>query len=124
MAGAVEHTNRTCPACGVATVTLPLFTTRRRHPVTCTNCGARLERVLPGVPYYTLSLITALLLEAAIPIALFLGFFRQWTGIAVIVAGLLAVNLGISAFLNARTRVEFVDPADARKDKPGRWYPT
>jgi hypothetical protein len=123
MDDAVEHTNRTCPACSVATVTLPLFTTRRRHPVTCTNCGARLERVLPGVPYYTLSLITALLLEAAFPSALIFALFQQWVWIAVIVAGLVVFNLGVSAFLNARTRVELADPADARKDKPGRWYP-
>jgi hypothetical protein len=33
------------------------------------------------------------------------------------------INLAASSFLNARTRVEFVDPADARKDKPFRWYP-
>jgi hypothetical protein len=41
----------------------------------------------------------------------------------VIVAGLLALNLGVSAFLNARTRVEYVNIEDARQDKPGSWYP-
>jgi hypothetical protein len=122
--GAIQYRNRTCPACSVATVTLPWFTTRRRHPVTCTNCGAKLQRVLPGVPYYTLSFITALMLEASsIPLFL-LGLFRQWGWMAVVVMVLLAVNLAVSAFLNSRTRVEFAEPEDARKDKPGRWYPT
>jgi len=121
---AVEYRNRTCPACSVATVTLPLFTTRRRSPVTCGNCGAKLHRVLPGVPYYTLSFITALMLEASLLPLLLLGLFRQWGWIAVVVIVLLAVNLAVSAFLNSRTRVDFADPEDARKDKPGRWYPT
>jgi len=121
---AVEYRNRTCPACGGATVALPLLTTRRRHPVTCTNCGANLHRVLPGVPYYTLSFITAVMLEASLIPLLGLGLFRQWGWIAVLVIVLLAVNLAVSAFLNSRTRVEFADPKNARKDKPGRWYPT
>jgi hypothetical protein len=123
MDGPIEYRNRTCPACNVATVTLPLFTTRRRHPVTCTNCGTRLERVLPGVPYYTLAFITGMLLEAAVPLALLLGIFHQWAWIAVIVVLLLALNLAVSAFLNTRTRVEYADIADARRDKPWRWYP-
>jgi uncharacterized protein (DUF983 family) len=119
----VEHRNRTCPACGVATVTLPLFATRRRHPVTCTNCGARLERVFPGVPYYTLSFIVAILIELAVPASMLLALLRRWDWIAVTIVGGLIANLAASAFLNARTRVEFVDPADARRDQPGRWYP-
>lgn len=119
----VESRHRTCPGCNAPTVSLPLFTTRRRRPITCTNCGARLERVLPGVPYYALSFITALLLEAALPIALILVFFRQWVWVGLIVAGLLAINLAVSAFLNARTRVEYANLEDARADKPGRSYP-
>lgn len=123
MGDAVQHRNRTCPGCGVATVTLPLFTMRRRHPVTCTNCGAKLERVLPGVSFYTLSFITGMLFEPAMFAALVLAFFRQWAWIAAIVAGVLAVNLAVSAYLNSHTRVEYADLEDARRDKPGRWYP-
>lgn len=78
---------------------------------------------MPGVPYYSLAFMTAVLLEAALPMALFLAIFRQWAWIAVIVAGFVAINLGISAFLNARTRVEYVNIEDSRRDKPGRWYP-
>ena len=40
-----------------------------------------------------------------------------------IVAGLTALNLGVSVFLNKRTRVEYANLEDARRDKPGRWYP-
>jgi uncharacterized protein (DUF983 family) len=104
-------------------VHLPLFARRRRDPVTCTNCGVKLERVLPGVPYYTLSFIVAILIEIAMVPVLFLIFARQWSWIAVVIAAAVAINLAASAFLNARTRVEFVDPADGRRDLPGRWYP-
>jgi hypothetical protein len=121
---AVESRKRNCPACSVATVTLPLFTTRRRHPVTCINCGAKLERVLPGVPYYTLAFLTGMLIEAAVPVGLILAIFQQWSWIAVIVASLLLFNLAVSAFLNSRTRVEYADIQDARRDQPGRWYPS
>jgi hypothetical protein len=120
---AVESRNRSCPRCAAPTVVLPWFTSRRRHAVTCTNCGARLQRVLPGVPYYTLALVTGLLSEAAILPMLIFILLGKWGWIAATVIGLMVINLGASAFLNARTRVEFEDPADARKDKPGRWYP-
>jgi hypothetical protein len=29
----------------------------------------------------------------------------------------------VSAFLNSRTRIEYADVTDARRDQPGRWYP-
>ncbi len=117
----VGHRDRACPACNAATVTLPMFTTRRRHPVTCTNCGAKLERVLPGVPYYTLAFITGMLTERAFMLFLLFIISHQWTWSAVMMAGVFVINLASSAFLNARTRVEFVEPADARRDNPGRW---
>ena len=123
MDGPIQYRNRPCPACNVATVTLPLFTSRRRDPITCTNCGAKLERVLPGVPYCTLAFIAAMLLEAAVPVSLILTIFGKWIWIAGIVAGLVALNLGISAFLNSFTRVEYANIEDARRDEPGRWYP-
>ena len=120
---AVESRNRTCPGCGAPTIQLPVFVSRRRHSVTCTNCGARLERVLPGLPYYSLKFGTALVTEITIlPLVIF-GFMGKWVWIAALLLGLTLVNLGISTFLNARTRVEFADPADARQDKPFRWYP-
>jgi hypothetical protein len=79
--------------------------------------------VLPGVPYYTLSFIAAILIEMAVPASMFLALMRRWDWIVVTIVGGLIANLAASAFLNARTRVEFVDPADARRDQPGRWYP-
>ena len=119
----VRLRSRHCPACGAPTVNLPLFTKRRRESVTCTNCGVKLERVLPGVPYYTLSFVVAIMVEIAVLPLLFLFFARQWSWFAVVIGAAVAINLAVSAFLNARTRVEFVDPADGRRDLPGRWYP-
>ena len=80
--------------------------------------------MLPGVAYYSLSFVTGMMSEAAVLVSFFLVLSGQWRWIALLVGFLLVTNLGVSAFLNSRTRVEFVDPADARKDKPGRWYPT
>ena len=91
--------------------------------MTCTNCGVKLERVLPAPSYYTLKFIAAILLEAAILPALLLVFGMAWVWLAIVIGALVAINLAVSSFLNARTRVEYVDPADARQDKPGRWYP-
>jgi hypothetical protein len=119
---AVESRTRDCPKCAMPSVKLPRFVTRRRSPVTCAHCGTKLERVLPGVPYYTLATVTGLLAEAAVPVSMVLLLGRvAW--IFALVIGLFLLNLGVSAFLNSRTRVEYVDPADGRHDVPGRWYP-
>jgi hypothetical protein len=113
-----------CPKCHAPSVTLPWFTTRRRNPITCTGCGTRLERVLPAVPYYTLAFVIAVMTEiAVVPIGLF-GLVGRWDWVLLIAVTILAINIAASAFLNARTRIEFADPADARQDKPGRWYPS
>jgi hypothetical protein len=32
-------------------------------------------------------------------------------------------DLATSAFLEARTRLEYANVEDARRDVPGRWYP-
>jgi hypothetical protein len=119
----VSPRNRSCPKCAAPSVTLPVFTARRRSPVTCTNCGARLERVLPGVPYYTLALVVGIAAQIAVLPLLWFAFVGSWGWFAMTLSGLVAINLGVSAFLNSRTRVEFAEPADARKDQPGRWYP-
>lgn len=100
-----------------------MFTSRRRHPVTCTNCGARLERVLPGVPYYTLSFVIGMLAQVAAVPLLFLVLLQQWVWAVLTIVIVVLLNLAASTFLNSRTRVEFVDPADTREDKPFRWYP-
>ncbi|MET0232908.1 MAG: hypothetical protein ABW186_18405 [Rhodanobacteraceae bacterium] len=120
---AIHRRDLTCPKCGAPTIQLPLFVSRRRDPVTCTNCAVKLERVLPAPSYYTLKFIAAILLEAAILPALLLVFGMAWVWLAIVIGALVAINLAVSSFLNARTRVEYVDPADARQDKPGRWYP-
>lgn len=112
-----------CPQCGAASVTLPRFTTRRRSQTTCTSCGARLERVLPAAWYYSLRFFTGLLAEVAALAVLGLSLFGAWPWAALVMATLLLVNLGISVFLNARTRVEYADIKDARRYQPGRWYP-
>jgi uncharacterized protein (DUF983 family) len=120
---AIKYSHRHCPRCGDPGIRLPMFISRRRRPVTCTSCGVKLERVLPGVAYYSIMTLIGLLTEVAALPLLFLVFLQQWLWIAVYIVALVAIHLGVSAFLNSRARVEFADPADARQDKPGRWYP-
>ena len=124
----VEHATlhsrrRDCPVCGAPSVQLPLFTSRRRSAVTCTDCGTKLERVLPGVAYYSLAFFTGIIMEASVFAMLLMAFFQKWLLIGGVIVGLVLLNLGVSAFLNSRTRVEYAEPKDARKDQPGRWYP-
>ena|SRR5688572_32717016 len=121
--GVVEYRLRPCPKCAAPSVNLPLMTSRRRNPLTCTNCGVQLERVYPGVTYYSLAFITAILGEAAALCFVFLAFFQQWLWMALIVLVIVLTNMGVTAFLNRRSRLEFANLEDARQDKPGRWYP-
>jgi hypothetical protein len=103
---------------------LPWFASRRRNPVTCTGCGARLERILPAASYYTLAFVNAIVSQVALIPLVVLAFMGRWGWIVFGIATLVSINILVSDFLNSRTRVEFVDPADAREDKPGRWYPS
>jgi hypothetical protein len=118
-----QSRDRACPRCGAPSITLPWFVSRRRTPWTCTDCGAKLMRVLPGLPYYTLNFAIAILTEVSILPLLFLAFSKKWGWVIAVITSLVIINLGVSAFLNRMTRVEFADPADGRRDKPGRWYP-
>ena len=124
----VEHATlhsrrRDCPVCGAPGVQLPLFTSRRRSPVTCTDCGTKLERVLPGAAYYSLAFFTGIVMEASGFAMLMMALFQKWLLLGGVILGLVLLNLGVSAFLNSRTRVELAEPKDARKDSAGRWYP-
>jgi hypothetical protein len=115
---------RDCPACAAPSVILPWFTGRRRTSVTCANCGAMLQRVLPGAAYYTLSLVTGMLAEASVFVLLGLALLQKWLWLGGLVLALVLLNLGVSSLLNARTRIEFddTDPV-SRKEVFGRWYP-
>jgi hypothetical protein len=75
------------------------------------------------VPYYTLEFFIGLLVEPTALALLILMFLQKWAWVAGILIGFVGLNLGVSVFLNSRTRVEFAKIEDARQDKPGRWYP-
>jgi hypothetical protein len=121
---ATEHSRqRECPACGAPSVVLPVFTTRRRSPMSCTNCGAGLSVVYHAPYYYTLALVTGLLFEMSFLPVLLLLILHEWWWLAAIFAATVAINYLASAFLNSRARVEFSEPRDSRRDSPGRWYP-
>lgn len=117
---------RDCPACGAPSIVLPVFSSRRRRPVACTNCGQRLEIVYPKPWYYTLSLAAGLLVELSIIPLLFLFILQQWAWIATVVAAFAVGNYLSTAFLNARAAIQ-VDDDDldevSRKEVFGRWYP-
>lgn len=65
----------------------------------------------------------AIIMESSVFAMLMMALFQKWLLIGGMLLGLVLLNLGVSAFLNSRTRVEFAEPKDARKDEPGRWYP-
>jgi len=69
--------------------------------VTCTNCGVKLERVLPGVPYYALSFIAALLVEILAVASLFLLVEHEWMWIAGVAVALFGLMLSGAALLDS-----------------------
>ncbi len=79
---------------------LPLFTSRRRKPVTCGNCGRRLEVVYPGPSYYTLALASGLLLELSVLPVMLLVFLQRWMLIGAIVGAFLLASCLATVFLN------------------------
>ena len=105
---------------------LPAFSTRRRLPVTCTNCGQRLEIVYPKPWYYTLSLAAGLLVELSVLPLLFLIILQQWVWFAAVIAAFTLGNYLSTAFLNARATIRVdTDPLDegSSRELLGRWYP-
>jgi uncharacterized protein (DUF983 family) len=97
---------RDCPACGADTVGLSLSSVRRKRRVTCTQCGAKLEVVVPGALYGFVTLSAVILGSMLVPTLLMMMFEKRWAMTALAIALLFALILGSNEFLNRRSTVQ------------------
>jgi len=107
---------RNCPACGADTVQLSLSSVRRKRRVTCTQCGAKLEVVIPGGLYSLVTLSAIILGSMLVPTLFMMMFDKRWAMVALAVALLFALILGSNEFLNRRATVQL---APAQGPRPG-----
>jgi uncharacterized protein (DUF983 family) len=90
-------------------VRLSLSDVRRKRRVTCTQCGAKLEVVVPG-GLYSLVTITAVILGSMLVPALFMLMFeKRWAMVVLAVALLFALIFGSNELLNRRATVQRAD---------------
>jgi uncharacterized protein (DUF983 family) len=97
---------RNCPACGADTVYLSLSSVRRKRRVTCTQCGAKLEVVIPGGLYSLVTLAAVILGSMLVPTLFMMMFERRWVMVTLAVALLFALIFGSNEFLNRRATVQ------------------
>jgi uncharacterized protein (DUF983 family) len=97
---------RNCPACGADTVQLSLSSVSRKRRVTCTQCGAKLEILIPGGPYSLVTLSAVILGSMLVPTLLMMMFEKRWAMVALAIALLFALILGSNELLNRRATVQ------------------
>ena len=97
---------RNCPVCGADTVRLTLHDVRRIRRVTCTQCGTKLEVLVPNVLYSLVTFTAVILGSMLVPALLMLMFERRWTMVALAVALLFALIFGTNEFFNRRATVQ------------------
>jgi uncharacterized protein (DUF983 family) len=96
---------RHCPACGADTVQLSLSSVRRNRRVTCTQCGAKLEVVIPGAFYSLVTLAAVILGSMLVPTLFMMMFEKRWAMIGLALALLFALIFGSNELLNRRATV-------------------
>jgi len=97
---------RHCPVCMADSVQLSLYDVRRRRPVSCTQCGAKLEIVVPGGLYGLVTFTAVILGSMLVPTLLMLMFEKRWAMIALAVGLLFALIFGSNELLNRRAVVQ------------------
>ncbi len=97
---------RNCPECGADSIQLSLFNVRRRRRVTCTQCGAKLDIIVPGGQYTLVTWTAAILGSMLVPVLIMLMFDRQWATIALAIGLLFALIFGSNELLNRRATVQ------------------
>jgi uncharacterized protein (DUF983 family) len=97
---------RNCPACGADSVALSLSNVRRKRRVTCTQCGAKLEIIVPAGPYALVTWTAVILGSMLVPVLIMLMFEKRWPTIALAIALLFALIFGSNELLNRRATVQ------------------
>ncbi|HEU5134902.1 MAG TPA: hypothetical protein VFU13_07140 [Steroidobacteraceae bacterium] len=113
---------RQCPQCKADSVELSLLNVKRLRRVTCPPCGAKLEIVVPDLPYRLVTWTVAILASLLAPTFLVLVFARQWATIGLAVVLLFALIFGSNEMLNRRATVQLAAEPDPRESKLRRWF--
>jgi hypothetical protein len=113
---------RSCPACGADSIQLSLSNVGRRRRVTCSQCGAKLEIVVPSGLYGLVTWTSAILGSMLVPVLLLLTFARQWPTLALAIALLIALILGSNELLNRRAIVQRSPAPDPNPSALRRWF--
>jgi uncharacterized protein (DUF983 family) len=100
---------RHCPACGADSVPLSLSNVRRKRRVTCTQCGTKLEVIIPGAQYSLVTLSAVILGSMLVPTLFMMMFEKRWAMVALSVALLFALIFGSNELLNRRAIVQRAD---------------
>jgi uncharacterized protein (DUF983 family) len=97
---------RSCPACAADCIQLSLFNVRRKHRVTCTQCGTKLEVVVPNVLFTLVTLADVILASMVVQAFFLLMFERRWAMAALAVTLLFALIFGTNELFNRRATVQ------------------
>jgi hypothetical protein len=113
---------RDCPVCGADSIRLSVLNVRRRRPVTCVSCGAKLEITVPSLPYSLITWTAAILGSMLVPVLLVMMLYRQWGSIALSIALLFALIFGSNEFLNRRATVQRAPEPGPNDSSLRRWF--
>jgi hypothetical protein len=83
-----------------------LSNVRQRRRVTCTQCGTKLEIVVPGGIYVLITFTAVILGSMLVPVLLMSIFEKKWGAIALAISLLFALIFGSNELLNRRAAVQ------------------
>jgi hypothetical protein len=113
---------RDCAVCGADSIRLSILNVGRRRRVTCVHCGAKLEIVVPSLPY-NLTIWTAAILGSMLaPVLIVMMLGRQWGTVALSIALFFALIFGSNEFLNRRATVRRAPESDPNGSSLRRWF--
>jgi len=114
-----------CPECSAESLQLELFSgLRRRRERTCPQCGSPVEIVVPGIPYYAVTVGFGLVGSVIGTFWLVLAFMGQWYWLAAMIVLSLAISMCGDLYLKHITVAHsLVDRHEKAARAAGRWYP-
>jgi hypothetical protein len=113
---------RDCAVCGADSIRLSILNVRRKRRVACVNCGAKLEIVVPSLPYNLITWTAAILVSMLAPVLLVMMFARQWGTVTLTIALFFALIFGSNEFLNRRATVQRAPEPGPDDSSLRRWF--